>query len=426
MLDPRAFRRDPEGVAKALRVRGLELDLPTYTSLERARKDLQTETESLQHDRNEISRAIGIARADGEDVSDLIEGVSHLGIRLNALRNEFRKVQDELEEFMLTIPNIPHESVPRGIDESENLVLSEVGERPTFNFDVKDHVALTEGRIDTELASKITGSRFAVLRGPIARLHRALTQFMLDIHIQQHGYEELYVPYVVHRDSMRATGQLPKFEADLFKVEGEQPYYLIPTAEVPITNVLRGQIVAKSELPMKYVSHTPCFRSEAGSYGKDTHGIFRQHQFEKVELVQIVEPSTSWNALEELISHAETILNRLNLPYRLVSLCGGDLGFAAAKTIDLEVWLPSQNRYREISSCSNFLDFQARRAQIRFRPEEGKSPELVHTLNGSGLAVGRTLIALLENFQDKDGRINIPSALSEYLDGIDHIDLTDN
>lgn len=426
MLDPRAFRRDPEGVAKALRVRGLELDLPTYTSLERARKDLQTETESLQHDRNEISRAIGIARADGEDVSDLIEGVSHLGIRLNALRNEFRKVQDELEEFMLTIPNIPHESVPSGVDESENLVLSEVGERPTFNFDVKDHVALTEGRIDTELASKITGSRFAVLRGPIARLHRALIQFMLDIHIQQHGYEELYVPYVVHRDSMQATGQLPKFEADLFKVEGEQPYYLIPTAEVPITNVLRGQIVSKSELPMKYVSHTPCFRSEAGSYGKDTHGIFRQHQFEKVELVQIVEPSTSWDALEELISHAETILKRLNLPYRLVSLCGGDLGFAAAKTIDLEVWLPSQNRYREISSCSNFLDFQARRAQIRFRPEEGKSPELVHTLNGSGLAVGRTLIAFLENFQDKDGRINIPSALSEYLDGIDHIDLTDN
>ena len=426
MLDPRYFRRDPEGVAAALKKRGLELDLPMYMSLERARKDLQTETESLQHERNEISRAIGKARSDGEDVSDLIEGVSHLGFRLNALRNEFRKVQDELEEFMLTIPNIPHESVPPGTDESENEVLSEVGDRPSFNFDVKDHIALTDGRIDTELASKITGSRFAVLRGPIARLHRALTQFMLDVHIQQHGYEELYVPYIVHRDSMQGTGQLPKFETDLFKLEGEQPYYLIPTAEVPITNVLRGQIVSKTDLPLKFVSHTPCFRSEAGSYGKDTHGIFRQHQFEKVELVQIVEPSTSWDALEELISHAETILKRLDLPYRVVSLCGGDLGFAASKTIDLEVWLPSQDRYREISSCSNFLDFQARRAQIRYRAEEGKPPELVHTLNGSGLAVGRTLIALLENFQDKDGRINIPSALRQYLDGIDHIDLTDN
>lgn len=426
MLDPRYFRRDPEGVAAALKKRGLELDLPMYTSLERARRDLQTETESLQHDRNEISRAIGKARADGEDVTDLIEGVSHLGIRLNALRNEFRKVQDELEEFMLTIPNIPHESVPPGTDESDNVVLSEVGARPKFNFEVKDHVTLTDGRIDTELASKITGSRFAVMRGSIARLHRALTQFMLDVHTQEHGYEELYVPYIVHRDSMQATGQLPKFETDLFKLEGEQPYYLIPTAEVPITNVLKGQIVSSTDLPFRFVSHTPCFRSEAGSYGKDTHGIFRQHQFEKVELVQIVEPSTSWDALEELITHAETILKRLDLPYRIVSLCGGDLGFAAAKTIDLEVWLPSQDRYREISSCSNFLDFQARRAQIRYRPEEGKPPELVHTLNGSGLAVGRTLIALLENFQDKDGRINIPSALSQYLDGIDYIDLSDN
>ena len=426
MLDPRNFRRDPEGIATALKKRGLELDLPTYMDLEKARRDLQTETESLQHERNEISRAIGKARSDGEDVSDLIEGVGHLGMRLNALRNEFRKVKEELDEFMLTIPNIPHESVPQGTDESDNVVLSEVGDRPTFNFDVKDHVALTDGRIDTDLASKITGSRFSVMRGPIARLHRALTQFMLDIHVQRHGYEELYVPYIVNQDSMQATGQLPKFEEDLFKLEGDQPYYLIPTAEVPVTNVLKGQIIPIGELPFRFVAHTPCFRSEAGSYGKDTHGIFRQHQFEKVELVHIVEPSTSWDALEELIGHAETILKMLDLPYQLVSLCGGDLGFASAKTIDIEVWLPSQNRYREISSCSNFLDFQARRAQIRYRPEEGKPPELVHTLNGSGLAVGRTLIALLENFQDKDGRINIPSALSEYLGGIDHIDLTDN
>lgn len=426
MLDPRDFRRDPEGVATALKKRGLELDLPTYMDLEKARKDLQTETESLQHERNEISRAIGKARSDGEDVSDLIEGVGHLGMRLDALRNEFRKVKEELDEFMLTIPNIPHESVPQGTDESDNVVLSEVGDRPTFNFDVKDHVALTDGRIDTDLASKITGSRFSVMRGPIARLHRALTQFMLDIHVQQHGYEELYVPYIVNQDSMQATGQLPKFEEDLFKLEGDQPYYLIPTAEVPVTNVLKGQIIPIGELPFRFVAHTPCFRSEAGSYGKDTTGIFRQHQFEKVELVHIVEPGTSWDALEELIGHAETILKLLDLPYQLVSLCGGDLGFASAKTIDIEVWLPSQKRYREISSCSNFLDFQARRAQIRYRPEEGKPPELVHTLNGSGLAVGRTLIALLENFQDKDGRINIPSALSEYLGGIDHIDLTDN
>lgn len=426
MLDPRAFRRDPEGIARALKKRGLVLDLPTYTNLERARKDLQTETESLRHERNEISRAIGKARADGEDVSDLTEGVRHLGIRLNALSNEFRKVQDELEEFMLSIPNIPHESVPQGVDETENVVLSEVGDPPSFNFDVRDHVDLTQGKIDTELASKITGSRFAVMRGPIARLHRALTQFMLDLHIKRHGYEELYVPYMVHRDSMQATGQLPKFETDLFKVGGEQPYYLIPTAEVPVTNLLKGQILPRKDLPLKFVCHTPCFRSEAGSYGKDTHGIFRQHQFEKVELVQIVEPSESWDALEELISHAETILKCLELPYRLVSLCGGDLGFAAAKTIDLEVWLPSQSRYREISSCSNFLDFQARRAQIRYRPQEGESPELAHTLNGSGLAVGRTLIALLENFQDKDGMINIPDVLTEYLDGIDHIDVNDN
>ena len=425
MLDPRTFRQDPEAVAKALRKRGMELDLPTYRSLERARKDLQSETESLQHERNEVSKAIGQMRSEGEDVSDLIEGVTHLGIRLNAMQTEFRKVQEELHEFMLTIPNIPDDSVPIGSDESDNQVLEEKGTRPEFNFDAKDHVALTEGKIDTELASRITGSRFSVLRGAIAKVHRALTQFMLDVHVEEHGYEELYVPYIVHEDSMRGTGQLPKFESDLFKLEGDQPYYLIPTAEVPVTNMVRNSIVPLNDLPIRFVAHTPCFRSEAGSYGKDTHGIFRQHQFEKVELVHIVEPNRSWEALDELVSHAEKILGKLGLPYRLVSLCGGDLGFAAAKTIDLEVWVPSQNRYREISSCSNFLDFQARRAQIRYRPAEGQPPRLVHTLNGSGLAIGRTLIALIENYQDTDQRIYLPDVLSDYVGGIDHIDLKD-
>ena len=425
MLDPRAFRQDPEGTARALKKRGLDLDLALYKALEEDRRNLQIETETLQHDRKEISAEIGRSRKNGEDVSDLMDGVQQLGVRLSAVQNEFRKVKEELDSYLLTIPNIPAESVPAGVDEDDNEVLEEVGNLPQFNFDIKDHVALAQGAIESETASKITGSRFAVMKGPIVQLHRGLTQFMLDIHVDVHGYKELYVPYIVHGDSMQATGQLPKFEEDLFKLATEQPFYLIPTAEVPVTNVHREEIIPLTDLPIKYVAHTPCFRSEAGSYGKDTRGIFRQHQFEKVELVHLVEPSKSWDALDELTSHAEAILKLLELPYRSVVLCGGDLGFSAAKTIDLEVWVPSQDRYREISSCSNFLDFQARRGSIRYRPEQGKSPELVHTLNGSGLAVGRTLIAILENFQDVDGRVFIPEPLQKYVGGREHLDLSE-
>ena len=425
MLDPRAFRQDPEGTARALKKRGLDLDLTLYKALEEDRRNLQIETETLQHDRKEISAEIGRSRKNGEDVSDLMDGVQQLGVRLSAVQNEFRKVKEELDSYLLTIPNIPAESVPAGVDEDDNEVLEEVGNLPQFNFDIKDHVTLAQGAIESETASKITGSRFAVMKGPIVQLHRGLTQFMLDTHIDVHGYKELYVPYIVHGDSMQATGQLPKFEEDLFKLATEQPFYLIPTAEVPVTNVHREEIIPLTDLPIKYVAHTPCFRSEAGSYGKDTRGIFRQHQFEKVELVHLVEPSKSWDALDELTSHAEAILKLLELPYRSVVLCGGDLGFSAAKTIDLEVWVPSQDRYREISSCSNFLDFQARRGSIRYRPEQGKSPELVHTLNGSGLAVGRTLIAILENFQDVDGRVFIPEPLQKYVGGREHLDLSE-
>ena len=424
MLDPKSFRQNPQAVADALKKRGMDLDLSQYTALENDRRNLQLETENLQRLRKEASTEIGAARARGEDIQELVDGVQHVGSQLNAIQNEFRKVRDELAAFLLTIPNIPDESVPDGMDEEDNEVIAEVGEIPNFNFEVKDHVDVAQGLIDTDLASKLTGSRFSVIKGPVARLHRALTQFMLDTHVQQRGYEEIYVPYIVHRDSMEGTGQLPKFEDDLFRLDTEQPYYLIPTAEVPVTNIHRDEILSLNELPKKYVAHTPCFRSEAGSYGKDTRGIFRQHQFEKVELVHIVEPSKSWQALDELLSHAEQILKLLDLPYRLVTLCGGDLGFSASKTIDIEVWIPSQNRYREVSSCSNFLDFQARRAHIRYRPQVGQAPELAHTLNGSGLAVGRTLIALLENLQDVNGRIYIPEVLSGYLGGIDHINLS--
>ena len=419
MLEARRLRIDPEGIARALKKRGLELDLDRLSELETARRDLQTETETLQHERNVASKEIGEARREGLDIEPLVAAVGDLGLRLDVVKQEFQKVQDELHEFMLTIPNVPDDSVPHGADEDDNEILRLCGNLPQFNFKPQDHVDLAGGALDFEAATKITGARYSVIRGPLAKLHRSLTQFMLNVHIDEHGYEELYVPYIVNRESMTGTGQLPKFEEDLFNVGKDGEHYLIPTAEVPVTNMVQNKILEADELPLKFVAHTPCFRSEAGSHGKDTRGMIRQHQFEKVELVHIVEPSKSWDALDELTAHAESILNRLELPYRAVVLCGGDLGFAAAKTIDLEVWLPGFDRYREISSCSNFLDFQARRAQARYRPAPGERPELVHTLNGSGLAVGRTLIAIMENYQDGEGRVHVPDALKPYLGGLE-------
>ena len=426
MLDPRSLRREPEQIAQALSKRGTMFDLDAYRELESSRHDLQSEMETLQHERNEISRTIGQAKQDGLDIEPLRLSVSEIGYRLDVVKQEFNKIRDELDAFLLSIPNIPHESVPEGTDEEDNLVIRQHGETPEFNFNPKDHVDLAPDLLNLELAAKISGSRFSVLRGPLAKLQRSLTQFMLDVHTEQHGYEEVYVPFIVNAASMTATGQLPKFAEDAFHVEHTEPMYLVPTAEVPVTNFVRDEILSADELPMKFVAHTPCFRSEAGSYGKDMRGIFRQHQFEKVELVQIVSPDVSWDAFEELLGHAETILKMLELPYQASVLCGGDLGFAAAKTIDLEVWLPSQKRYREISSVSNFLDFQARRAQARFRRKAGERPELVHTLNGSGLAVGRSLIALMENYQNGDGSVTIPDALRNYMGGIDSLQLTDS
>lgn len=426
MLDPRSLRREPEQIAQALSKRGNTFDLDAYRELESSRHDLQSEMETLQHDRNEISRTIGEAKREGLDIEPLRLSVSEIGYRLDVVKQEFNKIRGELDAFLLSIPNIPHESVPAGADEEDNLVLRQHGEPPEFNFEPKDHVDLAPKLLNSELAAKISGSRFSVLRGPLAKLQRSLTQFMLDVHTEQHGYEEVYVPFIVNAASMTATGQLPKFAEDAFHVEHTEPMYLVPTAEVPVTNFVRDEILSADELPMKFVAHTPCFRSEAGSYGKDMRGIFRQHQFEKVELVQIVSPDESWDAFEELLGHAENILKMLELPYQASVLCGGDLGFAAAKTIDLEVWLPSQGRYREISSVSNFLDFQARRAQARFRRRAGERPELVHTLNGSGLAVGRSLIALMENYQNGDGSVSIPDALRNYTGGVDSLNLSDS
>jgi seryl-tRNA synthetase len=341
---------------------------------------------------------------------------------LEAAKKDFDQVQERARDFLLEIPNVPDPSVPIGSGEDENVELRAWGAKTSFNFEPADHVELAGSWLDLAAAARMTGSRFAVLKGPLARLQRALIQFMLDTHTKEHGYEEIYVPYMVNRESLEVTGQLPKFEEDLFSVGAEADYFLIPTAEVPVTNMVRDQILDSEDLPLKMVCHSPCFRSEAGSYGRDTRGIIRQHQFEKVELVQVVEPETSWNALEELTSHAETILQKLELPYRVVSLCSGDLGFASAKTYDLEVWLPSQSTYREISSCSNTLDFQARRAKARYRRGEKDKPQLVHTLNGSGLAVGRTLVAILENYQDVEGRITIPDALIQYMDGAETLE----
>ena len=421
MIDPHTLRRDIKGVAERLRRRGFDLDVANFERLEARRRSAQDETERLRHERRTSSKRIGAAKAAGEDIEPLVRAVGDLGERLAVVAGEFDAVREQLDEFVLAIPNPPHDSVPVGTDETDNEELRSWGEPMEFNFEPRDHVDLAAGYLDLEGAAKVAGSRFSVLRGPLARLHRALTQFMIDVHTGEHGYEEVYVPYLVQRSALEGTGQLPKFEADLFAVDGERERFLIPTAEVPVTNLVRDRILDAQDLPLRLAAHTPCFRSEAGNYGKDTHGIFRQHQFEKVELVQIVHPDTSWDALDELTAHAETILRRLELPYRAVVLCAGDLGFAAAKTIDLEVWLPGERRYREISSCSNFLDFQARRMLARFRDADTGRPNYVHTINGSGLAVGRTLIALLENFQDGDGVIHLPDALRSYLGDVDRL-----
>ena len=426
MLDPKLFRTDIEKTAQSLTRRGFKLDVQTITKLEERRKQVQVTTQQYQNERNTKSKAIGQAKAQGQDSTVLMQEVANLGAALKQAETELEQIQAELSVLLLGVPNIPHASVPEGKDENANQEVRRHGEPKSFDFAPKDHVDLgvALGLMDFEVAAKITGARFVVMQGVLAQLHRALIQFMLDLHTREHGYTETYVPYLVNADSLRGTGQLPKFEIDLFALRGEQAFYLIPTAEVPVTNLARDTIADAAQLPRKHVCHTPCFRSEAGSYGKDTRGMIRQHQFEKVELVQFVRPHDSYAALEELTGHAETVLQKLGLPYRVMALCTGDIGFSAAKTYDLEVWLPGQQKYREISSCSNFEDFQARRMQARWRnPETGK-PELLHTLNGSGLAVGRTLVAIMENYQQKDGSIVIPDALQPYLGGRDRIERT--
>jgi len=403
-----------------LRKKKFELDLNWLSTIDAQRKKLQLETESLQNERNSRSKMIGKAKAAGEDVSEILNSMEELKSQLEEKKEKLTSLQNQFNDYLSGVPNIPAHDVPEGNDESANKLVSSWGEPRQFDFPIADHVALGEALdhgLDFAAASKITGSRFVVMRGAIARMHRALIQFMLDIHSREHGYEEVYVPFIVNSDSLYGTSQLPKFEEDLFKLQGEQNYYLIPTAEVPVTNLVRDEILPMQDLPLKYVCHTPCFRSEAGSYGKDTKGIIRQHQFEKVELVQVVKPNQSEQALEDLCGRAEKVLQLLELPYRKVILCGGDLGFGSSKTYDLEVWIPSQDCYREISSCSNYGDFQARRMQARWRnPDTGK-PELVHTLNGSALAIGRTLVAIMENYQTAEGSIKIPESLVAYMNG---------
>ena len=422
MLDPKLLRNELESTTAQLARRGYTLDATRINSLETQRKALQIRTQELQNERNARSKAIGRAKASGQDIQPLLNEIAGLGDTLKRTEIELDAIQAQLLDLQLGIPNIPHATTPTGNNETCNVEIRRWGEPRQFAFEPRDHVDLgEEGGLDFEAGAKLTGARFTVIQGQLARLHRALIQFMLDLHTQEHGYREVYVPYIVNADSLRGTGQLPKFEADLFKLSGELNYYLIPTAEVPVTNLAHDRILDTDRLPLRYVCHTPCFRSEAGSYGKDVRGMIRQHQFEKVELVQIVRPGDSYAALEELTHHAETVLQRLELPYRVMALCTGDIGFASAKTYDLEVWLPGQGKYREISSCSNFEDFQARRLQARWRnPATGK-PELVHTLNGSGLAVGRTLVAVMENCQDERGHIRVPEALRAYLGGLEFI-----
>ncbi len=423
MLDPKLLRGNLDEVAAKLARRGYELDTTAFNELEARRKALQVRTQELQNKRNTISRGIGKAKAAGEDIQPLLDEVASLGDELKAAEEQLKTLQGELRELLLGMPNLPDDSVPDGKDEADNREECTWGEIPSFDFEPKDHVDLGEalGGLDFAAAAKLTGSRFTVMHGSLARLHRALTQFMLDLHTTEHGYSETYVPYMVNEASLYGTGQLPKFAEDLFRLEGEHGWHLIPTAEVPLTNLLRDEILEADRLPFKVLAHTPCFRSEAGAYGKDTRGMIRQHQFDKVELVQAVRAEDSFDALEELTSHAETVLQKLELPYRVVTLCTGDLGFSSTKTYDLEVWLPGQNKYREISSCSNFLDFQARRMQARWRnPDTGK-PELLHTINGSGLAVGRALVAVLENYQQEDGSIRVPGVLRPYMGGMELI-----
>lgn len=426
MLDIQLLRNDLNAVATRLAARGYTLDTALFEQLEAKRKAVQTQTQDLQAKRNQLSKQVGQAKAKGEDATALMTEVNAQADKLKALERDLDSIQSELNNFLAGVPNVPHASVPAGKSADDNVEVRKVGAPRTYDFSVKDHVDLGAGlgMLDFDVAAKISGARFSVMKGALARLHRAIAQFMLDTHTQEHGYTEVYAPYVVNADSMRGTGQLPKFEEDLFAVprtDGSK-MYLIPTAEVPVTNIVRDEIVGLKDLPLRFVCHTPCFRSEAGSYGKDTRGMIRQHQFDKVELVRIAHPSNSYDELEELTGHAEEILKRLELPYRVMALCTGDMGFSSAKTYDIEVWLPGQSAYREISSCSNFDAFQARRMQARFRNEKNK-PELVHTLNGSGLAVGRTLVAVMENYQNVDGSITVPAALRPYMGGLDKIAL---
>ena len=424
MLDVQRLRTDIQGVARRLADRGYTLDVAGFEAMEADRKRIQTETQTLQANRNQLSKQVGQAKGKGEDASSLIAEVNAQAERLKALEQELATVQGRLEDFLLGVPNVPHASVPNGKSADDSVEVRRIGTPRAFDFPVKDHVDVGEGLglLDFDTAAKIAGARFALLKGGVARLHRALAQFMLDVHTTEHGYTEVYTPYMVNAASLRGTGQLPKFEEDLFAVPRSDggKFYLIPTAEVPVTNIVRDEILAGNTLPLKFVCHSPCFRSEAGSYGKDTRGMIRQHQFDKVELVQIVHPEQSYDALETLTGHAETILQKLELPFRTMTLCTGDMGAAAAKTYDIEVWLPGQNAYREISSCSNFEAYQARRLQARFRNDKNKT-EFVHTLNGSGLAVGRTLVAILENGQNADGSVTVPAALRPYMGGVERI-----
>ena len=424
MLDIQLLRKDAALVAERLAARGFAFDTARFETLEAERKAIQTRTQEAQSRRNTLSKQIGMMKGKGEDTTAVMAEVAGLGDEQKQLESRLSELQAELNDFLMGVPNLPHESVAVGKDETANVEVSRWGTPRSFDFPVRDHVDLGEGlgQLDFAAAVKITGSRFTVMKGPLAKLHRALAQFMLDVHTSEHGYTEVYVPYLVNADSMRGTGQLPKFEEDLFHVprSDADKLYLIPTAEVPVTNLLRDEIVPAESLPLKFVAHTPCFRSEAGSYGRDTRGMIRQHQFDKVELVQMVKPEDSYAALEALTANAETILQKLGLPYRKMALCSGDMGFSSAKTYDLEVWLPAQNTYREISSCSNFEAFQARRMQARFKVGQGK-PELLHTLNGSGLAVGRTLVAILENYQNADGSVTVPEALRPWMGGLERL-----
>ncbi|MFA7291638.1 MAG: serine--tRNA ligase [Rhodocyclaceae bacterium] len=424
MLDIQLLRNNLDAVAERLATRGKTFDFSAFQTLEAERKTLQTKTQELQAQRNTLSKQIGMLKGKGEDASEVMAQVAALKADLEASEARLAELLPQMEAIVAAIPNLPHESVPVGKDESANVEIKRWGTPRSFDFPVKDHVDVGEalGQLDFATAAKISGARFTLMKGPLARMHRALAQFMLDIHTEEHGYTEVYAPYLVNADSLFGTGQLPKFEEDLFKINraDADPLYLIPTAEVPVTNIVRDEILAAEALPLKFVCHTPCFRSEAGSYGRDTRGMIRQHQFDKVELVQVVPPEQSIEAHEALTRHAEVILERLDLPYRRVVLCSGDMGFSAAKTYDLEVWLPAQNTYREISSCSTFGDFQARRMQARYRNEKNK-PEVLHTLNGSGLAVGRTLVAILENYQNADGSVTVPVALRPYMGGLEFL-----